>query len=329
MLQPHAAIHPQTVVRAISTNGITIREDVAFTNAKGEDSKGARKRAEKALKKVGGILRQVLEPDEVVLYVFQCHRPVSVLEQMFLGWAVYAAIRVTVVITNRRLIRFSVKPDGTWKGSLRTLAWGDLESFKVKGWINRQLELKYRKGAKEAYWSIRGDDGKKLKAILPVVLADSQAETTRALGPVSLCPQCRATLTEGVYQCFGCRMPFRDEKTLLWRTIFIPGGAYFYTKNALLAFLTLVGESFALLVLAVLLAQAAGVLPLQPTQDDPNPTRAAAGMGALILFLLYAFETLIAYLHARRFVREFIPVNALPPPAEETLARGAGGIIGR
>lgn len=136
----------------------------------------------------------------------------------------------------------------------------------------------------------------------------SQGEMTPALGMVSLCPQCRAALTPGVYECAGCKLAFRNERTLLWRTIFVPGGAYFYTKNPLVAALTLVGESFLLIAVFFLLAQAVGLVPLDPpSAEDPNPSKADSAGAALVIGLLYAFETMVTFYHNRKFVREFIP----------------------
>ena len=309
MPDPNVAIHPQTIVRTVPHFGLPVREDVAFTNAKGEESKSVQKACLKLLEKLQGILQPALQQNEVILYALRGNRPAGAFEQFTLGWIAQTMMGVVLVFTTRRLLVFRVQPGGAWRGSLRTVAWGDVETAKAGGWLTRTLDLKCRDGGKEKYWGFRFGDAGKLKLILPTLLGAARGEMTPAGKITSLCPKCRTVLTPGVYQCAACQQEFRNEQTLLWRTIFIPGGGYFYTKYPLVGVLSMIGESFLLIGLAVLLAEAAGLIPLTPTAEDPNPTREGSAIGAAFVAGLLALETLITFVHGRKLVREFIPIG--------------------
>ena len=77
--------------------------------------------------------------------------PLGTLEQFFVGWYVYRVTATRLVFTNLRLLHFGVGPGGKWDRTLKSVRWGDITSAKVKGWINRVLELRYANGTKETY----------------------------------------------------------------------------------------------------------------------------------------------------------------------------------
>ncbi len=64
----------------VARDGLRVREDVLYTNAKGEDHEASRQRAEAALIKVKDILPSVLEPSEAIFYIFKCQAPLSPFE---------------------------------------------------------------------------------------------------------------------------------------------------------------------------------------------------------------------------------------------------------
>lgn len=150
-------VHPEEPPRLDTIQGVRIREDSVFTNDRGQEKKGIRKRAEGIFAKLGEEIRRVLSPDEAVLFVTRCQAPVSSLEQMTLGWYIYYATGTVLVLTNRRLIQFFVKSNGQWKKMLRDLFWGDIEQAKVKGKLSRTPELKFRIAKKETYWKVCGE----------------------------------------------------------------------------------------------------------------------------------------------------------------------------
>jgi len=303
-------VYAMQMPRLISANGVQVREDILFTNVKGEPDDRSRKRAEEALASLHDILPNLLEPSEAILYVIKtCQAPLGTLEQLFLGWYVYRVTATRLVFTNLRLLHFGLGAGGKWNRTLKSVCWGDVTKAKVKGWINRLLELRYADGNKERYWRLPKKDGKKAQAILEAVLPQSQGEATAALAFQSICPDCRATLTAGNYQCAACGLKFKDEKTLRWRTILIPGGGYLYSGMTLLGVLAFLSEGAFTLATITFMLMALGLMA--PGTAENGQTMAAPELWAtaLILAIILALNKALEFIHGRRVVRSFIPLN--------------------
>ena len=303
-------IHGSQPPRLVSANGIQIREDVLYTNAKGEPDDHSRNRADEALASLHDVLPSLLEPNEAVLYVIKsCQAPLGALEQLFLGWYVYRVTATRLVFTNFRLLHFGMGPGGKWNRTLKTLRWGDVTGAKVKGWINRLLELRYANGTKERYWRLPKKDGKKARAILDAVLQQSREQATAAQGFQSICPDCRTPLAAGDYQCGNCGLKFKDEKTLRWRTILIPGGGYLYAGMTLLGVLAFLSEGIFTLATIFSVLMAVGLIPPETAENGQKMGPADLWRAALILAFILALNKALEYLHSRRVIRSFIPLK--------------------
>jgi len=303
-------IHANTFPRLNSRAAVAIREDVLFTNPKGEEKNGIRKRNEKALDQLQDVLPRMLQPDEAVLHIARCEAPASFGDQFTLGWYVYQVTGSVLVVTNRRILHFFVKPktfggrDGwTWRRSVRAVAWGDIEELKVSGWLSPSATLKYRNGKKEKFWRFRGEDGKKLRLLAETILPGAASENTAAQGITALCPRCFAALAPDLYQCAQCRMLFKDKSTALRRSLLIPGGGYFYTGHIFLGVMDAIAEGFLMLLILLLVLETAGVTPTPA--DEPPATWAAV----IIVLVLLGVEKLFTIHHANRFIRDYIPVE--------------------
>lgn len=290
-------LHPEVFPRLLPRDGLQVREDALYSNHKGEEKKGIRKRAEKTLGQLGGALQGILETNEVILYVAAARREAGLLEQMTMGYAVANVVTMTtLVFTNLRLLHFRVKRDGRWNRSLRSLQWGDVATAKVSGWLNGRLKLTCRNGTTEKYWGLIADDRRKIKVLVAALLPASQGDPSAAQSMRSLCPQCRAPLTAGNYSCAGCGLGFKDESSLFWRSL-IPGGVYFFTGHPVLAVFVIIGELYLLLLI---------VLSLAASSDPEMGLEGAIGAAVIFAFLLLV-EKLITIYHGRKFLREFIP----------------------
>src|SRR5664279_4802837 len=159
--------------------------------------------------------------------------PMSALEQLTASFWTSMLAACAVVFTNQRILFFPVKHDGKWRESVRAVAWGDLEEVKPKGLLTKTLSFKTRDGAKQTFTNILSADGKKLAAITAAVLPAAAGEQTSAHGMVQFCPDCQAALTAGNYQCLACGLVFKNEKTMILRSILLPAGGYFYTGHPL------------------------------------------------------------------------------------------------
>ena len=113
-----------------------------------------------------------------------------------------------------------------------------------------------------------------MKVLAATLLPASSGESTAAQGMVALCPDCLAPLTERVYVCGGCGLVLKDERTLLKRSLLIPGGGYFYTGDTFLGVMELIAEvaSMFLAITSALAAYATwGKAPAKPGIQPEAP----------------------------------------------------------
>ncbi len=329
MVKDDFPIHPNVAPRPASLNGLRIREDVAFTNDKGADDKGTRKRVGKLLEGIHDMLQKMLAPDECVLYVARAQAPIGILEQWGMGWYVYRVTITALVFTNQRLLRLSLIPKGSFgnavkfAGNVKTVAYGDIQSAKTSGFLSVELRLTYRSGKKEKYWGMRRADGKKTKILFEALLPAFAAAPSAAGEMVPLCPDCLAPLTERVYHCGRCGLIFKDESTMLRRAWLIPGGGYFYCGQTLLGVLDLIAEAWVwLFILAMALgAYATWGKPPSNNPDAMDPTAALAT--AIVLALALLLKKLLTIHHSRRFIREFISTGQKDPMRAQMAAAGS------
>lgn len=303
--------------REVTWQGLRLREDTAFTDPKGRENDSARRSVEKVLSPLAGVLQNLLEADEAILYAARANAPLGTLEQLTLGWYAQYVGQTTLVVTDRRLLHLAVTRNGQWKHNVRSLQWGDLQDVKIKGWLARTMELHYANDRKEKYWAIRARDAKKLRVLIPVLLAAYRGQVTARQGMTPLCPECKTALTAKVYQCANCGLVFKDEKTAVRRSLLIPGGGYFYTGQHFLGVLDLIAEGYLLLLLAAFVLLAfLGDEPTAPGEEALTTLDALLFAG-FIGFLL-VLEKLITIHHCRRAVRDFIPTTekrlGTPPP---------------
>ncbi len=114
-------IHDNQVARIGKIDGMSVRNDVLFTNDKGEDQTQIQKRNERALQKLVPALQRVLLPTETVLYIAQARSPLTTVEQLTAAWWTALLAASAIVITNKRILFFPVKRDGSWRESVRTV----------------------------------------------------------------------------------------------------------------------------------------------------------------------------------------------------------------
>jgi len=266
-------------------------------HSKRRDKQPIQKRSETALRKLKPALQSVLLPDETVLCIARATSPLTLLEQLAAAWWTRLLAASRMVITNKRLLFFPVKRDGSWRESVRVVHWGDLEEVKPKGLLVRNVTFKTKNGAKITYTNFRRADAKNIAAISAALLPAASGEMTAAHGFVQLCPGCCRALTPGEYVCPGCNLVFKNEKSMIMRSILLPGGGYFYTGHPLIAMVPAVIEG--LLMLDILVFLIAGIAS--------SRERSHVLPSLMILGLFWAFESGVTILHCRRYVRDYIP----------------------
>lgn len=292
-----------------SSSGVSIREDAAYTNAKGKEKGWIRRRTDKTIEKLQDHLRKVLEPEEAVFCAIRSQLPVNALEQFILGWLAAVTDAGIIVLTNRRLLFFLVTRNGSWKRSVRSVRLGDIETADVKTFLGMKLELRYRDGSTDQYWRLRGDDAKRLKGMFGAILPASSGERSPAEGRVHLCPQCLAPLSAGIYRCVSCGQIFKDEKAMTRRTWSFPGAGYFYSGHPGLGVLDFLIEAIVLIEVFYFGAAGLGLVEVPTNPGEAPATPGVAWVTAAILVALLMGKKLLTVRHCRRFIREFVPAK--------------------
>ena len=301
-------IYATQLPRLTTADGVQLREDVLFTSEKGEPDERRKKRALEALSSLREILPNLLEKDETVLYVVKtCQAPMGSLEQFLLGWNAYRVSATRLVFTNLRLLHFGMESDKKWRRTVKAVRWGDITEAKVKGWLNRKLQLRYANGMKESYWRLQRKDSLKIKAILDAVIPQSRGQATPAQGFQSICPDCRAVLTAGKYECTSCGLRFKDEKTLLTRTLLIPGGGYMYASMTLLGVLNFFTEGLFTVAAIFWILMMVGIIAPERDADGRVMQSGETLTVALFFLLLVGSHKALEYVHGRRAIRTFLP----------------------
>ena len=224
MLAADVRVHANKSAFTTALEGISVRNDVLFTDEKGEENAGLKKRSTAALEKLAPGLRKILRPGETVLYVLPARSPLSVFEQLTIGYWASILAACAIVVTNSRILFFPVKMNRTWKESVRAVNWGDMQEAKGKGPFGAMVAFTFRNGQKATYAQIRRQDAKKLAALAAVLIPAAAGEQTAAQGPVQLCPDCCGPLTAKQYLCPSCGLTFKNEKKMMLLSIFLPGG---------------------------------------------------------------------------------------------------------
>src|SRR5215469_4797091 len=305
MLKADQPIFPSTFPRSSLLGSIPVREDVLFANSKGEEKASIRERAKDRIRKLEPALQKLLTKDEVVFYTAAATAPMNGLETFTLGSIGRRVSRVTLVFTEKRILAFRVDSHGNWRSSVRGCAYADTSSIEAGGFFSSYLRLKFRGGKSVGFPNLGRGEAKTLKQILPVVQQSAAGQLGGLPEMVLYCPTCSNVLTPGVYECGNCHQLFRSESSLWWRAL-IPGGAYFYARQSGLGTLHAIADSILSLDLLVVLGTLiAGV----SAGKLFGPALTETEVALLYLFVLTSLEKLIAVYHARRFIREFIPIE--------------------
>src|SRR5437879_1738350 len=139
MADPNLPIHSTRLPQITPGSGLSVREDVAFSDAQGHERPRVRKAANQTFSRLQEILPRVLQSREVVLYALAAQAPISPLAQLFLGWQAYGFTRTILVLTNLRLLRFRIRSKGwnrwIWDQGVQSVALGDISEARVKGFL--------------------------------------------------------------------------------------------------------------------------------------------------------------------------------------------------
>lgn len=142
---------------------LPINKDICFSNHKKEFKVKIRKDQTKLLTKFAPSLKPLLEPGEEILIAVTATSPMSFLEQGTTGWMIYYLKRCVLIFTNKRILHFPTKSNYSPKYSLSQIRYGDVEKFRLSGFLGRVLKLEYRSGKKEKFCYIKSREFRRLK----------------------------------------------------------------------------------------------------------------------------------------------------------------------
>jgi len=289
---------PETAEDCYTICGLPVDTSVLFSDKKGRRKKRIEKRKVKLLQKVA-FLAKFLDPDEQIVFVATGCSPFSLLDHFTTGqiW-LYLLKRSLFVFTNKRLFHVPTTTHFEYRQSVAQVLYEDLKGVRVRGGA---LTLEYQGGGKEKFQGIPRRD---LAIIKQVQIEACDDEIPSSLpGRNHLCPNCTQVLTAETRACSACGLRFKTKVGASLRSIFLPGGGYFYTGHPWMG----LGDALVELSLLVFIGAAGAAAGLL---GDPEALEAL-----LVLAPVLILEKLITIYHANHFVAEFIPAKRQPLPA--------------
>jgi hypothetical protein len=278
-----------------SVAGLPVDAETCFSDRKGQHKKGLEKRQTKLLGKLAAALSPLLEPGERVLLAVPACSPAGVIEQLTTGWIIYYLKRCVLVLTDRRILQVLTRPNLTPRNSAAEIRYGDVAEAKV-GFLGRNLTLRYHDRHKDVFTHLDSTAAKKVKVLLPTLVGGTGSRGQGARQ--HLCPRCATRLPADTYRCPNCFLEFKTPEAALKYSLLFPGGGYFYTGHPLLGIGDAIVETFLLVALVI------GVVAVWsgPVAEDDVVTLA-------VIAVVLVFEKLVSVLHARHYVKEYLPVE--------------------
>jgi hypothetical protein len=271
---------------------LPINREICFSNHKGVFKEKIMEGQTKTLARFIPLLKPLLEPGEEILLSVEATSPMSFLEQWTTGWIIYYLKRCVLILTNRRILHFPTKYNFTPKYSLSQIRYGDIEEFKLSGFLGRVLKMEYKSGKKEKFYSIKLTEFKKLKALEPLLIKDQPSHVRERH---FLCPRCLTPLVKDIFSCPNCCLEFKNMQEAIRLSLQFPGGGYFYTGHPVLGIMDAITEGILLLELIVSLFGA--LITME-------------SWGFVLLFaVLLFYEKLITIYHGKHYISEYIPID--------------------
>lgn len=270
--------------------GLPVKNSFMFTNAKGIEKKGIKKRQLNLLKKLEFLPRFLKNDEEVYLVTTACS-PISLMEQLTTGAIVFYIKRAVLVFTNKRIIHIPATVGYNFRHSIAQIQYNDIRDIKL-GW--GALKIKYANNKKERFVQIGRKERAKIKQFIKKL--NLNREASKYQQRYHICPSCMRSLKKDEYRCAACGLEFKSGGRAQLLSLVIPGGGYFYTGHWFLGIMDFIVEATLIFLVA-----SAFLFPLATGEDRPNE-------GYLFLVIL-VIEKIMTIYHANHYVKEYIPVT--------------------
>ena len=199
-----------------------------FTNAGGYYRKSMEKRQRKLISKVS-FLRHFMHYSEKLLFLSTGYSPVSVLEQILTGPLFLFFKRAIFIFTDKRIIHVPTRFNRGHRRALSQIFWSDCDHIDLRGGT---LVVTYRNGQRESFPYMSGAEVRKLQKLLPR-LPIGTGQPSEHPQRTALCPKCHHLLADGATLCPACALAFKTGFKARLRSLLLPGGGYFYSRNPL------------------------------------------------------------------------------------------------
>jgi len=270
--------------------GLPVKKSFMFTNAKGVENKGLKKRQLHLLKKLEFLPRFLKSDEEIYLVTTACS-PISIMEQMTSGAIVFYIKRSLLVFTNKRIIHVPTTLGYNFRHTIAQIQYNDIKDIKL-GW--GALKIQYANKKKERFVQIGRKERAKIKQFITKLKLNREASKHQQR--YHICPSCMRSLKKSEFRCAACGLEFKSSGRAQLLSVVIPGGGYFYTGHWFLGIMDFIVEASLIFLVA-----GAFLFPLATGMDRPND-------GYLYLVIL-AIEKIVTIYHANHYVKEYIPVT--------------------
>ena len=227
-----------------------------------------------------------MEDEEILLITTGCS-PISILEQLLMGWIVFYVKRSVFIFTDKRIFHIPTNKDYSYRNSIAQIAYTDCKSIELKG---RTLVVEYADAKKEKFFYIASKEKKKIKSLLKnISFAEYRSQTQKR---VHICPRCTEKLEKDRYTCPNCRLEFKNKNKAKKISLIYPGGGYFYTRHPFLGLGDAIGETILLILVIISFIKA---------------LNSSVYEGVLIFGVFLILEKIITVYDSNRFIKEYIP----------------------
>ncbi|MDJ0781389.1 MAG: hypothetical protein QNJ22_05425 [Desulfosarcinaceae bacterium] len=272
--------------------GFPVDRQLIFTNAGGYYKKSMEKRQRKLISRVA-FLRYFMHYGEKLLFLSTGYSPIGILEQMLTGPLFLFFKRAIFIFTDKRIIHVPTRFNRGHRRALSQILYADCQRIHFNG---RALVVTYQNGQRESFPYMGAPELRKLQKILtrlPIGSGKSSQNPHRT----ALCPNCHNLLSDGSELCPACQLAFKTGFKARLRSLLLPGGGYFYSRNPLPGMVS-AGIEILLMGLYVITC-----LDFANGLEYAHTFLPIMGAAYLVMKLITAF-------HAHLLVQSSIPENA-------------------
>lgn len=273
----------------LSIFGVPVDREAIFSDHKGSYKQRVEKRQRRLIIKTT-FIKFFLQADERIQCLTTAYSPTSAIEQIATGPTFFIFKRAILIFTDRRMLHVPTRFNRSSHGAISQIRYEDCTGMEIKG---RSLVVHYADGEEETFLYIGRKEKKRLKAFIQNLPAKAK-KGARTQKRTHLCPSCTNPLKKKARYCPSCHLKFNSDWQAILRSVFIPGGGYYYSRYPVMGTITGLFESALVSYLVYKLSSLHQGVPIE------------FGLLAMLAGVII-IEKMIAGFHAYRLTRHFVP----------------------